>query len=308
MRLITDRVACLGDRPSHLIYHEWPDMWAFLPLPIGCGRASPMRSVPSQDHPEPGNATRGSASPQMGIPRAGPVDRTRTEKRRNKRSGRVSGQTRRPTLDCKCLIFLGGVVRPGRFERPTFCSGGKRSMGIRAFVSIQDVQNSRFRPILGQLDLTRRHQARFKPIKDASNQRNICLGLPSPEDSVGCGHVSGDVGCHCVPCQARFRACQNPSPNLRSCRIASCERDRLCPRGSAAATTKISLDLSVPAVFLVPSFGSPLRRRALKFQRRPESGNRQTDANHTLRSRFSSPSRKRRSRGTAVDDKRSLVP
>src|SRR5215471_14044055 len=28
MRLITDRVACLGDRPSHLIYHEWPDMWA----------------------------------------------------------------------------------------------------------------------------------------------------------------------------------------------------------------------------------------------------------------------------------------
>jgi hypothetical protein len=49
-------------------------------------------------------------------------------------------------------------------------------------------------------------------------------------------------------------------------RIAPCERARLCPSGPAAATTKISLDLSVPAVFLVPSFGSPLRRRALKLQ------------------------------------------
>ena len=108
-------------------------------------------------------------------------------------------------------------------------------MGIRAFVSIPDVRNSRFRPILGQLDLT-------SGIKHASNQRNICLGLPSPpcpDDSVGCvGHISGDVACHCVPCRARFRAFQNPSPNLLSCRIASCERDRLLSKGLGSGNHK----------------------------------------------------------------------
>ena len=83
-------------------------------------------------------------------------------------------------------------------------------MGIRAFVSIPDVQNSRFRPILGQPDLPRRDQARFKPIKHASNQRNICLGLPSPpcpDDSVGCG-------ARFWPCRVPLRSLPGEIPTL----------------------------------------------------------------------------------------------
>src|SRR5262249_43523815 len=46
-------------------------------------------------------------------------------------------------------------------------------------------------------------------------------------------------GFHCVLCRARFRACQNPNPNSRSCRIASCERDRLLSKGLGSSNRKI---------------------------------------------------------------------
>jgi hypothetical protein len=52
-----------------------------------------------------------------------------------------------PWLCGKWLIIRG-------IRGEAFCSGGKRSMGIRAFVCIFDVQSCRFRPILGQPDLT----------------------------------------------------------------------------------------------------------------------------------------------------------
>ena len=178
-------------------------------------------------------------------------------------------------------------------------------MGIRAFVSIPDVQNSRFRPILGQLDLTRRDQARFKPeehlpwITIAALRGRFCWMWDTfPAMS---GAIAFPAGQDSEP--ARIRA-----PILRSCRIASCETRRSYPRGSAAATTKISSDLSVPTVFLVPSFGLPLRRRAVNS----------SDARNRGPARqmqivcfgHGSPDgyKAEESRGTAVDDKKSLVP
>jgi hypothetical protein len=144
-------------------------------------------------------------------------------------------------------------------------------------------------------------------IKHASNQSNTpqtrgtsaldYRRRPARTIPLDVGHVSGHVGCHCVPCRARFRPRQNPSPNLRSCRIASCERDRLLSKGLGSSNHKNFLGPIGATVFPVPS-----------FQRRSKSGRaRQTQI---ICFGHGSPDRHEaeESRGTAVDDRTTLVP
>ena len=58
------------------------------------------------------------------------MDRTRTEKRKNKCSEGVSGQVGLPDRARKWFYFLRRLVRPSGFEPPTFCSGGKPKMAF----------------------------------------------------------------------------------------------------------------------------------------------------------------------------------
>jgi len=136
-------------------------------------------------------------------------------------------------------------------------------MGVRAFVSIPDVQNSRLRPILGQFDLTRRdqhaltNQARFKP-----------------EEHLPWATIA--------PLPGRFRWMWRTGKNPEPARIRApiyavvgsrrAKRDRLLSKGLGSSNHENFFGpigaYGFPCSFL--RLATPAARR--KFQRRPKSG------------------------------------
>jgi len=108
------------------------------------------------------------------------------------------------------FVIEGPAVQSGRLavlgDRPSnFDVGGKRSMAIRTFVCILDVQSSRFRPTLGQPDLT--------------EARATTLLWPS----------QGEAGTRIIMASpARCRSRRLPPPSRRSARrCPMCCRQRL---------------------------------------------------------------------------------